>query len=114
MDTLCFVQSDIMYHHMLDIFYVFVMPVNSIHNGVYGGKRYFHCPRGHGAFVSYCDVVRINPADIRPPVSGNPMYPNYKDMLKRRKERAKRSGSLSWCLLNRKKKFIVHLNYAFW
>ncbi|WAR13457.1 hypothetical protein MAR_027637 [Mya arenaria] len=31
--------------------------VNSTHNGVYNGKRYFHVPRGHGAMVKYMENI---------------------------------------------------------
>ena len=66
---------------------IFFVLVNSPHNGVYKGKRYFHCPRGHGAFVHYHQVVRINPPEKRPPVRGNTMYPAYHDLRQKRKQR---------------------------
>ena len=49
--------------------------------------RYFYCPRGHGAMVKYSDVRLINPPDKKPPVYGNEMFPSYREIQKRRKER---------------------------
>ena len=67
------------------IFYSFTT-VDSPHNGMYKGRRYFHCPRGHGAMVKYSQVTRINPPEKRPPMSGNEMFPSWSEVQKRRKE----------------------------
>ncbi|KAJ8303608.1 hypothetical protein KUTeg_020004 [Tegillarca granosa] len=61
--------------------------VNSPHNGVFKGKRYFHCPRGHGAMVKYTEVKPLKPADPNPPINGNYMFPSWDEVRKRRKER---------------------------
>ncbi|CAH1785188.1 unnamed protein product [Owenia fusiformis] len=70
--------------------------VNSPHNGIFDGKRYFHCPRGHGAMVKYTMVRKCNPADRRPPVSGNPMFPSYNDIKKRRQQRTEKQPDLDF------------------
>lgn len=64
--------------------------IGSTHNGVYKSKRYFHCPRGHGAFVRYGDCRPILPFDPTPPLTGNFMFPSWDEVKKRRKERALR------------------------
>ncbi|RUS73850.1 hypothetical protein EGW08_018394 [Elysia chlorotica] len=61
--------------------------VYSVHNGVYKGKRYFSCPRGHGAMVQYSDVTPLKPIPKTRPVLGNPMFPSFEEVKKRRKER---------------------------
>ncbi|XP_052817487.1 dynactin subunit 1-like isoform X2 [Mya arenaria] len=61
--------------------------VNSTHNGVYNGKRYFHVPRGHGAMVKYMEVVPLKFPEKRPPMQGNYMFPSWDEVQKRRKER---------------------------
>lgn len=64
--------------------------VNSTHNGVYNGKRYFHVPRGHGAMVKYSEVTPIKAPDKKPPLSGNYMFPSWEEVRQRRKERNQR------------------------
>lgn len=61
--------------------------INSTHNGIYNGKRYFHVPRGHGAMVKYTEVTPVKQPDKRPPVAGNPMFPSWHEVQRRRKER---------------------------
>ncbi|KAK3608062.1 hypothetical protein CHS0354_031049 [Potamilus streckersoni] len=61
--------------------------VNSVHNGVFNGRRYFHCARGHGAVLKYKDVIPIKHPMSRPQISGNPMFPSYEQVKKQRKER---------------------------
>lgn len=61
--------------------------VNSTHNGVYNGKRYFHVPRGHGAMVKYSEVTPIRAPEKRPPLIGNYMFPSWEEVKQRRKER---------------------------
>ncbi|KAH3772809.1 dynactin subunit 1-like [Dreissena polymorpha] len=61
--------------------------VNSTHNGMYNGKRYFHVPRGHGAMIKYTDVVPLKHPEKKPPLSGNYMFPSWDEVQKRRKER---------------------------
>ena len=65
---------------------MFFFPVGSTHNGVLNGRRYFHCPRGHGAMVKYSEVTRVNPAEKRPPVSGNYMFESWDEINTRRKK----------------------------
>ncbi|XP_013389082.1 uncharacterized protein LOC106157849 isoform X2 [Lingula anatina] len=64
--------------------------IGSVHNGVYDGKRYFHCPRGHGAFVPYGDCRPIQGPEPRPPVTGNDMFPSYEEVKKSRKLKKER------------------------
>ncbi|XP_045193036.2 dynactin subunit 1-like isoform X3 [Mercenaria mercenaria] len=61
--------------------------INSTHNGIYNGKRYFHVPRGHGAMVKYTEVMPLKQPDRRPPISGNSMFPSWHEVQRRRKER---------------------------
>ncbi|GFS05804.1 cytoskeleton associated protein CAP Gly [Elysia marginata] len=61
--------------------------VYSVHNGIYKGKRYFSCPRGHGAMVQYSDVTPLKPIPKTRPVLGNSMFPSFEEVKKRRKER---------------------------
>ncbi|XP_074646345.1 uncharacterized protein LOC141902490 [Tubulanus polymorphus] len=61
--------------------------IGSTHNGVYDGKRYFHCARGHGAFVPYSHVRLITPPEKHPPIRGNYMFKNYEEIKKRRRLR---------------------------
>lgn len=61
--------------------------INSTHNGVFKGKRYFYCERGHGAMVTYTEVQKLKQVDKRPPMQGNFMYPSFEEVKKRRKER---------------------------
>ncbi|XP_005096449.1 dynactin subunit 1 [Aplysia californica] len=61
--------------------------VYSTHNGVYKGKRFFFCPRGHGAMVKYSEISQLNPIPQTRPVLGNPMFPSYEAVKKRRKDR---------------------------
>ncbi|KAL4235195.1 hypothetical protein ACF0H5_006833 [Mactra antiquata] len=68
--------------------------VNSAHNGIYNGKRYFHVPRGHGAMVKYTEVVPLKQAEKRPPISGNFMYPSFQEVQKRRRERNQKLSSI--------------------
>ena len=63
------------------------VPVGSPHNGVHNGKRFFHCPRGHGAMVRFCDVMRCNPPEKRPAVRGNYMFPSFTEVTTRRRTR---------------------------
>lgn len=62
-------------------------PVLLGHDGTYNGKRYFHCTPGHGIMVRVKDVTLLKPADKRPPVRGNPMFPSYPEVCRRRKQR---------------------------
>ncbi|XP_033753706.1 uncharacterized protein LOC117337046 isoform X1 [Pecten maximus] len=64
--------------------------VNSVHNGVFKGKRYFHCPRGHGAMVRYTEVTPLKSYKSTPPISGNYMFPSWDDVRKRRGDRYKK------------------------
>lgn len=64
--------------------------VNSVHNGVFKGKRYFHCPRGHGAMVRYTEVTPLKGIRPTPPISGNYMFPSWDDVRKRRGDRYKK------------------------
>lgn len=68
--------------------------VNSTHNGVYNGKRYFHVPRGHGAMVKYSEVIPVKAPDKKPPISGNYMFPSWDEVRKRRKDRNTRLQSI--------------------
>ncbi|XP_046552814.1 uncharacterized protein LOC124262371 [Haliotis rubra] len=68
--------------------------VNSVHNGMYMGKRYFTCPLGHGAMVKLSDVRPLAQASPRPPVKGNTMFPSFKEVCKRRKEREDKLAKL--------------------
>lgn len=61
--------------------------INSTHNGIFKGKRYFHCERGHGAMVTYTEVQKLKKSEKRPPLSGNYMYPSFEEVKQRRKER---------------------------
>ncbi|XP_060556244.1 uncharacterized protein LOC132716920 isoform X3 [Ruditapes philippinarum] len=61
--------------------------INSTHNGIYNGKRYFHVPRGHGAMVKYTEVMPLKQPEKRPAISGNPMFPSWHEVQRRRKER---------------------------
>ncbi|CAL1541082.1 unnamed protein product [Lymnaea stagnalis] len=61
--------------------------VYSTHNGVYKGKRYFFCPRGHGAMVNLTDIKLMQPIAPTQPLTGNPMFPSYKEVKKIRKLR---------------------------
>ncbi|KAL8590167.1 hypothetical protein ACOMHN_010362 [Nucella lapillus] len=59
------------------------------HNGVYLGKRYFHCTEGHGIFAQVTEVVPLPSANRRPSVRGNSMFPSWNDVCqKRRKQEA--------------------------
>ncbi|XP_071091836.1 dynactin subunit 1-like [Haliotis cracherodii] len=68
--------------------------VNSIHNGMYKGKRYFTCPLGHGAMVKLSDIRPLPLASPRPLVKGNTMFPSFKEVCQRRKEREERLANL--------------------
>ena len=68
--------------------------VGSTHNGVFQGKRYFHCPRGHGIMAKYAEVIRINPPEKCPPITGNPMFPSYDRVRRQRLER-----SIRWVIV---------------
>ena len=57
------------------------------HDGMFNGKRYFYCTNGHGILVRYKDVAPLRPANKRPPVKGNPMFPSWPEICKRRKQR---------------------------
>ncbi|KAL8581150.1 hypothetical protein ACOMHN_033597 [Nucella lapillus] len=57
------------------------------HDGTYNGKRYFYCTKGHGVLVRCRDVVPLRTANKRPPVKGNPMFPSWPEICKRRKQR---------------------------
>ncbi|XP_076448864.1 uncharacterized protein LOC143285453 isoform X2 [Babylonia areolata] len=57
------------------------------HDGTYNGKRYFFCTKGHGVLVRYADVVPLKAPNKRPPVKGNPMFPSWPEICKRRKQR---------------------------
>lgn len=61
--------------------------INSTHNGIYNGKRYFHVPRGHGAMVKYTEVLPLKQPEKRPPMVGNTMFPSWPEVQRRRKER---------------------------
>ncbi|GFO25331.1 hypothetical protein PoB_005183600 [Plakobranchus ocellatus] len=61
--------------------------IYSVHNGIYKGKRYFSCPRGHAAMVSYSDVTPLKPIPKTRPVQGNVMFPSFEEVKKRRKAR---------------------------
>lgn len=61
--------------------------INSTHNGIYNGKRYFHVPRGHGAMVKYTEVMPLKMPEKRPPMRGNYMFPSWDEVQRRRKER---------------------------
>ncbi|XP_061197159.1 uncharacterized protein LOC133205375 isoform X1 [Saccostrea echinata] len=61
--------------------------VNSVHNGLYKGKRYFHCTPGHGAMVKYTEVKPLKPPSKTPPIKNNYMFPSWDEVKKRRKER---------------------------
>ncbi len=63
------------------------LPVSSIENGLHNGKRYFSCPPGHGAMVRVGDIHPLATPASCPPVTGNKMYPSYKDVCRRRKDR---------------------------
>ena len=69
----------------------FALPVAATvhlgHDGMFNGKRYFCCTNGHGIFVRYKDVAPLRPANKRPPVKGNPMFPSWPEICKRRKQR---------------------------
>uniref|UniRef100_A0A0B6YS99 CAP-Gly domain-containing protein n=1 Tax=Arion vulgaris TaxID=1028688 RepID=A0A0B6YS99_9EUPU len=64
-------------------------PVYSSHNGVYQGKRYFFCPRGHGVMVKSSNVKPLSPVLRTWPLNGNNMFPSYEGVKKRRKLREK-------------------------
>ncbi|XP_059148923.1 uncharacterized protein LOC131936082 [Physella acuta] len=64
--------------------------VYSTHNGIYNGKRYFFCPRGHGALVNYSDVTPLQPVEQTQPLSGNKMFPSFTEVKKRRSLREKK------------------------
>lgn len=64
--------------------------VYSTHNGVYKGKRFFHCPRGHGAMVKYSEVRPLHPIPSSRSVTGNSMFPSHDQVQRRRKERQKK------------------------
>ncbi|XP_064640950.1 uncharacterized protein LOC135495882 [Lineus longissimus] len=75
--------------------------IGSTHNGVYRGKRYFHCPRGHGAMVKYSDVRQCTVAEKRPPLTGNYMFPSFKEIQEQRRKRREQDpgfdvGCRSW------------------
>ncbi|CAG5135454.1 unnamed protein product [Candidula unifasciata] len=61
--------------------------VYSSHNGVYQGKRYFYCPRGHGAMVKSSDIIPLNSVPRKWPVNGNRMFPSYEEIKKQRRLR---------------------------
>uniref|UniRef100_A0A0B6YSD5 CAP-Gly domain-containing protein n=1 Tax=Arion vulgaris TaxID=1028688 RepID=A0A0B6YSD5_9EUPU len=63
--------------------------VYSSHNGVYQGKRYFFCPRGHGVMVKSSNVKPLSPVLRTWPLNGNNMFPSYEGVKKRRKLREK-------------------------
>jgi len=64
--------------------------VYSTHNGVYKGKRFFHCPRGHGTMVKYSEVRPRHPIPKSRPLTGNQMFPSHEAVQKRRRERQKK------------------------
>ncbi|XP_041376347.1 uncharacterized protein LOC121388884 [Gigantopelta aegis] len=68
--------------------------VNSVHNGIYHGKRYFYCPRGHGTMVKFNRITMMKKPVDRPPLDGNKMFPSYDEVTKRRKERKKKLEAL--------------------
>lgn len=61
--------------------------VNSVHNGLYKGKRYFHCTPGHGAMVKYTEVKPLKTPSKTPPVKNNYMFPSWDEVKTRRKQR---------------------------
>ncbi|XP_048762667.1 dynactin subunit 1-like isoform X2 [Ostrea edulis] len=61
--------------------------VNSVHNGLYKGKRYFHCTPGHGAMVKYTEVKPLKNPSKTPPVKNNYMFPSWDEVKQRRKLR---------------------------
>jgi len=62
----------------------------STHNGTFKGRRFFHCPRGHGAMVKYSDVRPQHPIPQSRPVTGNPMFPSHEAVKRRRRERQRK------------------------
>lgn len=64
--------------------------VGAMTDGMYNGKRYFHCPTGHGVLVKCTDIQPIAPIDAHPAVRGNKMYPSFKEIAKRRKQLAEK------------------------
>ncbi|BFZ12718.1 hypothetical protein BsWGS_15755 [Bradybaena similaris] len=61
--------------------------VYSSQNGIYQGKQYFFCPRGHGAMVKRSDIISLNSVPRKWPVNGNRMFPSYEEIKKHRKLR---------------------------
>ena len=45
-------------------------------NGIWKGKKYFHCKDGHGLIVPFNAVCRCSVASKRPPLSGNVLVGN--------------------------------------
>ena len=70
-----------------DICWWLLISVNSVHNGLYKGKRYFHCAPGHGAMVKYNEVKPIKTPSKTPPVKNNYMFPSWEEVKTRRKQR---------------------------
>lgn len=70
-----------------DIYWLLLISVNSVHNGLYKGKRYFHCAPGHGAMVKYNEVKPIKTPSKTPPVKNNYMFPSWEEVKTRRKQR---------------------------
>lgn len=66
---------------------LYFISVNSVHNGLYKGKRYFHCTPGHGAMVKYTEVKPLKTPSKTPPVKNNYMFPSWDEVKKRRKQR---------------------------
>ena len=85
--------------------------IGSPHNGVYNGKRYFHCPRGHGVMVRYNDVMRVLAAEKRPPLRGNYMFPSFPEVHARRQELMERDPTLFFTrpqtALSKGKRYII-------
>ncbi|XP_076469777.1 uncharacterized protein LOC143300129 [Babylonia areolata] len=55
-------------------------------DGVYLGKRYFHCTPGHGVFVRVTEVVAVPAPNKRPPIWGNTMFPSWPLVCQKRRE----------------------------
>ena len=81
--------------------------VNSTHNGIYNGKRYFHVPRGHGAMVKYTEVMPLKQPEKRPAISGNSMFPSWHEVQRRRKERNQKYSFIETF-------FKITMNITFW
>ncbi|XP_064598852.1 tubulin-specific chaperone E-like isoform X1 [Liolophura sinensis] len=68
--------------------------VNSTHNGILNGKRYFYCPKGHGAMVEYDKVRPMSAPNKKPAIRGNYMFPSYEVIRRRRQERSEQLSAL--------------------